>query len=70
MHPRIDLQQLARHCLANGHTTYSLAKAIGVSQPSVSRLSTGRTRDIDAQAALRLIELAGGQIYMPAAALA
>ena len=66
MRQRIDLQAIARRLLAAGYTTRTLGEAIGLSQPSVSRLATGVTRDIDAQAALRLIELAGGKISVPA----
>ena len=68
MQQRIDLQALAKRLLANGYTTRTLAAAIGLSQPSVSRLASGVTRDIDAQAALRLIQIAGGSISLPAGA--
>lgn len=40
---------------------------IGLSQPSVSRLATGRTARMNANAAFRLIEMAGGRIELPGA---
>lgn len=36
-----------------------------MSQPSISRLSTGRTNKVGADAAVRLIELAGGEVVVP-----
>jgi predicted transcriptional regulator len=48
-----------------GHTTKSIGAEIGLSQPSVSRLATGRTGRLNADAALRLIALAGGRVDLP-----
>lgn len=36
-----------------------------MSQPAVSRLATGKTSDIGAAAALRLIRVAGGRVEVP-----
>lgn len=53
--------------LKAGHTTRSIADAIGVTQPSVSRLATGTTSTLNADAAIRLIQLAGGVVSIPEA---
>lgn len=63
----IDYQQLARRLLAGGYTTVTLARALGVSQPTVSRLATGKHRSLAAHAALKLIVLAGGSVTLPEA---
>lgn len=65
MHPRIDFSALARHALEMGFTTRGLGLRIGLSQPAVSRLTTGRTREIGAHAALGLIRLVGGRVELP-----
>jgi predicted XRE-type DNA-binding protein len=57
---------MVAHLIRGGHTTKSIGAAIGLSQPSVSRLATGRTGRLNADAALRLIELAGGKVDLPA----
>ena len=62
----VDFAHLARVLLRGGHTTASLAKAVGLSQPSISRLTSGRTKTLNADAAIRLIELAGGRVSLPA----
>lgn len=62
---RIDYAGLTRGLLARGHTTASLARAVGLSQPSVSRIATGRTQSVSGEVALRLIQLAGGKVTMP-----
>jgi predicted XRE-type DNA-binding protein len=66
MHASIDLSRVAKHLLATaGYTTKSLGAAVGLSQPSMSRLASGKTRDVSADVALRLIRLAGGTVHMP-----
>lgn len=47
------------------YTTKSLAAAIGVSQPAVSRLATGKTASLRFEPAVRLIRLAGWTVRMP-----
>lgn len=61
----IDFQQLAKLVLATGLTTKELGLRIGLSQPAISRLATGKTKGLSGTAAVRLIELAGGQIALP-----
>ncbi len=71
MHKGINLSEIARDLLDRRlYTTKSLADAIGLSQPSVSRLANGKTKEIGAYPALRLIELAGGNVSPPAEAAA
>lgn len=65
MPPRIDYASLTKSLLARGYTTASLARVIGLSQPSVSRIATGHTQSVSGDVALRLIQLAGGQVTMP-----
>jgi hypothetical protein len=66
MHEGINLSALAKALLSDGrYTTKSLGVAIGLSQPSVSRLARGLTREIGTEAGLRLITLAGGEVRMP-----
>lgn len=65
MHERIDCGLLIKHLLGNGHTTRTLGEAIGLSQPSVSRLATGRTKQTSARAVVSLIRLAGGRVELP-----
>lgn len=62
---RIDYSALARRLIAQGHTTGSIARAIGVTQPSVSRVSSGKTKALSADAAIRLIRMAGGVVTLP-----
>jgi plasmid maintenance system antidote protein VapI len=64
----VDFPALVRQLLASGHTTVRLAAELGVSQPAISRLATGKQRSLGANAALRLIELAGGRVQLPVAA--
>lgn len=66
MHASIDLSKIAKHLLSTaGYTTKSLGVACGLSQPSMSRLASGKTRDVSASVALKLIRLAGGSIELP-----
>jgi transcriptional regulator with XRE-family HTH domain len=68
MHHGINLTDLARGLIDRRlFTTKSLGEAIGLSQPSVSRLASGKTKEIGAYPALRLIELAGGTVTPPVA---
>jgi predicted XRE-type DNA-binding protein len=67
MQERIDYQSLARAVLDRGMTTAALGRAIGLSQPSVSRLATGKVRNLSAEAGVRLIKLAGGVVSVPTA---
>jgi plasmid maintenance system antidote protein VapI len=63
----VDYRALALRLLrAGGYTTVTLAKEIGLSQAAVSRLSTGKQSTVTADAALRLIRLAGGTVELPA----
>lgn len=66
MHESIDFGAFARAILASGYTTRQLGAAVGLSQPSVSRLATGKTADVSATVGLRLIQLAGGRVELPA----
>lgn len=71
MHTSIDFPRIAQALLQSKRfTTRTLGEAIGLSQPSVSRLARGKNRDIGATAALKLIELAGGEVRMPSVAAA
>jgi plasmid maintenance system antidote protein VapI len=65
MQKRIDFSALARRLLASGYSTYALARELGVSQAAVSRMATGRTRAVSADAAVGLIYLAGGSVTLP-----
>ena len=65
MHQNIDFGGIARSLLRSGYTTAALADAIGLKQPSVSRLATGRTKDTSAQVGVNLIRLAGGTVTLP-----
>lgn len=70
MHESIDLAVLANHLLKERkYTTRSLAHALGISQPSASRLASGRTKSVSADVAIRLIRLCGGAVRMPAGAV-
>ena len=62
---RIDFGRLARALLGRGYTTAGLGKAIGLTQPSVSRLARNRTKEISAQVGVELIRLAGGTVTVP-----
>jgi hypothetical protein len=68
MRPSIDFAALAKRVLKQGHTTYTLGRELGLSQPAVSRLASGRTRSISADAAIGLIYLAGGAVLLPVGA--
>ena len=63
--PLPDYAAMVRALLAGGQTTHSLARLLGISQPSVSRLATGRTRELGGDVAVRLIRLAGGSVVLP-----
>lgn len=66
MQQSIDLAGLANHLLKEqGHTTRSLARELGISQPSASRLASGRTKSVSADVAMRLIRLCGGAVEVP-----
>lgn len=62
-----DYPAILAKLIQAGHTTRSIGMCIGLSQPSVSRLATGRTARMNANAAFRLIEMAGGRIELPGA---
>jgi predicted XRE-type DNA-binding protein len=65
MHQRINCQQLVLHLLNSGYTTRRLGAEIGLSQPSISRISSGKTQSTSAPALIRLIELSGGEVRLP-----
>jgi len=66
MHASINLSQIAKHLLSTaGYTTKTLGAAVGLSQPSMSRLASGKTRDVSADVAVKLIRLAGGSVEAP-----
>lgn len=66
MHQRINWQRLARHLLRQGgFNTKTLGQAVGLSQPTISRLSSGRTATLGPDAAISMIELAGGIVKLP-----
>lgn len=65
MHERIDVGRLVRAVLGRGFTTGSLGRELRLSQPSVSRLGTGKAKKTSADAVVRLIELAGGEVKLP-----
>lgn len=62
---RIDFGRLARSLLRRGYTTASLGRAIGLTQPSISRLATKQTKSVSAQVGVELIRLAGGTVIVP-----
>jgi predicted transcriptional regulator len=62
---RIDLSAVAKGLLAKGQTTASIAREIGVTQPTVSRLATGKSASLGWNAAVRLIRMAGGDVVAP-----
>lgn len=67
MHQDIDFAQLLRTALAQGRSTAQLGREIGLSQPTVSRLSRGIGRPAKSlTAALKLIRLVGGDVVVPA----
>ena len=61
----VDYRAMAVALLQSGHNTVTLARELGLSQASVSRLSSGKQSTLTADAALRLIRLAGGTIELP-----
>ncbi len=61
----INYQQLAKSLLQTGLTTAELGRRIGLSQPAVSRLAAGITREVSAEVGVKLIVLAGGQVQLP-----
>lgn len=65
--PPLDFGAVARSLLSQGYSTRTLGEKVGLSQPSVSRLASGRTRNMSSEAAVRLIYLAGGRIELPPA---
>lgn len=66
----INFSTLAKRALAEGLTTAELGRQIGLSQPAVSRLATGKTKSVAADVAIRLINVVGGSVHVPAAAAA
>ena len=64
---RIDIPELVNRLLAKGYTTKALGDALGLSQPSVSRLARGCTESTSADVMVRLINLVGGEIRVPPA---
>lgn len=60
----INFSHLANLALKN-RTTGELGQLIGLSQPSVSRLASGRTADISARVGIKLIDVVGGRITLP-----
>lgn len=66
----INFSHLAQRALADGRTTSELGRQIGLSQPAVSRLATGKTKSVAADVAIRLIALVGGSVHVPAAEVA
>lgn len=68
MHQDIDIPDLMRRALAQGRTTAQLGQEIGLSQPTVSRLSRGQARPARSlSAAVKLIRLVGGTVSVPIA---
>lgn len=66
MHQDIDIAQLMRQALSAGRTTASLGRELGLSQPTVSRMSRGLIKPARSlYAGLRLIELVGGTVTIP-----
>jgi len=63
---RIDYAGMAKALLLRGYTTKALGVELGVSQPAVSRLANGKVTSVSADVALRLIELSGGSVRLPA----
>lgn len=61
----INFSNLAKRALADGLTTSELGRQIGLSQPGVSRLATGKTKSVSADVAMRLIVLVGGSVHVP-----
>ena len=61
----IDFPSLARRALGAGLTTAQLGRQIGLSQPGVSRLATGKTKNVSADVAMRLIAVVGGSVNVP-----
>lgn len=66
MRQRIECQRLVQAALRTGHTTRSLGAELGLSQASVSRLGSGQAKKTSPDALVRLIELAGGSVVLPA----
>lgn len=60
----INFSGLANLALKD-RTTGELGQLIGLSQPSVSRLASGRTADVSARVGIKLIDLVGGRITLP-----
>jgi polygalacturonase len=58
----INFSTLAKRALAEGLTTAELGRQIGLSQPAVSRLATGKTKSVAADVAIRLINVVGGSV--------
>ena len=66
----INSQSLVCRLLKAGYSTYSLAQAVGLSQPAVSRLARGVNKTTSSDVFGRLIALAGGEIHLPVEATA
>lgn len=67
MHESITIPDLVKRLLAAGETTKSLALRLGVSQPTVSRIATGETRDTSWNLGVRIWQAAGGGLTPPPA---
>ena len=65
---RIDYSRLVKGLLTSGYTTGALARAVGLTQPSISRIATGKQLSVSGDVALRLITLAGGEVSLPVSA--
>ena len=61
----IDSKELVGRLLRAGYSTYTLGQAVGLSQPSVSRLARGVNKTTSSDVFERLILLAGGEIRLP-----
>lgn len=61
----INFAALAKRALGAGLTTAELGRQIGLSQPGVSRLATGKTKSVSADVAVKLIQVVGGSVHVP-----
>ncbi len=67
MRQDINIAQLMQLALDQGRTTAQLGREIGLSQPAVSRLSRGLSNPPRSLTAfMKLIELLGGHVVLPA----
>jgi predicted XRE-type DNA-binding protein len=65
MPQNINYAQITRRLLAAGYTTKRLGVAVGLPQPSISRLANGKTHSVSADVGVALIRLAGGTVVLP-----